>query len=116
MAEAQLEETLTVVLDATGAGSVVFQPRSSRVRWDVSSCSVTVTPNVLEPEANVYLGSRTGLNLGGTFAGSNDTCTMPDNTTVYPGQQITVVWTGGDVGAVARADLYGSLTNAWARS
>jgi hypothetical protein len=108
---AQLDETLTCVLDATGQGTVTFQPSSSRTVWSPTSCAVTVDPNVLEPVCNVYLGSVTGTNLGGTFAGSNDTCTFPGGMTVYPGQQITVQWTGGDVGAVARADLYGSLVN-----
>ena len=109
----QLDVTASTVLDANGNGHVVFQPSSNRVSWHAASCAVKVSSNTLEPTADAYLGSATGTHLAGTYTGSNDSTDL--NVDLWPGQQITVTWTGGDVGATASASLYGT-TSTWGSS
>jgi hypothetical protein len=107
----QLAEAFSTTLDAAGRGTVRLRPSSMRTTWLVQSVQVAATSNAAEPTANVFLGSETGQNLGGTYTGSNDTCSGM-NTQLYPGQYLTVLWTGGDPGAVATATAYGT-TSTW---
>lgn len=107
----QLAEAFTVKLDGSGNGNVRLRPRSVRTTWNVGSVQVQTSTNVAEPTCNVYLGGPTGQNLGGTYTGSNDTCSGL-NAQLYPGQYLTAVWSGGDAGATATATAYGT-TSTW---
>lgn len=101
----QLEAHASVTLDASGNGTVTLSPPNNRVVWNVSTVAVQGSSSVKIPNATVFLGST---NLGGTYAGTNDS----DNVSVmvYPGQQLTVKWVGGDAGASATAYAYGTFT------
>jgi hypothetical protein len=107
----QLAESFTTTLGAGGAGSVRVGPSSMRARWSVSSVQVTTSTNVSEPTASVYLGSSSGVALASTYTGSNDTASDL-NVDLWPGQYLTVQWTGGDAGATATASVYGE-TSTW---
>ncbi len=107
----QLTEAASVVLDASGNGSVRLRPANTRTTWKVASVQVTVSSNANEPTANVYMNTPTGADLGGTYTGSNDTCSGL-NVELYPGQALAVQWRGGDPGARATATVYGT-TATW---
>jgi hypothetical protein len=105
MAVYQLDEVANTTLDGDGNGQVTFSPRTSRQVWNVTNVAVAGSSVTSVPIAVVYLGST---NLGGTYSGTNDS----DNVTamVWPGQQLSVKWTGGDPGASASAYVYGTIS------
>ena len=109
----QLAEAVTTKLSGSGAGTVVLRPGNTRTVWRVQSVQVNTGTNTAEPTATVYLGTATGQALGSTYTGSGDTCSGLD-VTLYPGQQLTVSWTGGDAGTTATATAYGS-TSTWGK-
>lgn len=62
-----------------------------------------VTTNTNEPTARVYHGSASSATfISGSYTGSQDTDSAMDEV-LYPGEIVTVKWTGADVGAVATA-------------
>lgn len=100
----QLEASASTTLNASGNGSVTLSPPTSRVIWHVSTVAVGGSSTVNIPIAVVSLGST---NLGGTYSGTNDSDNV--DVLVWPGQHITVTWSGGDSGASATAYVYGTL-------
>jgi hypothetical protein len=105
----QLDALGSTTLDASGNGRVSLGPSSTRAIWNVTTVAVSGSSTVNIPTATVSLGS---LNLGGTYSGTSDSDNV--NVMVYPGQQITVVWTAGDAGAAASAYVYGTI-QIWGR-
>lgn len=104
----RLDSSASVILDGTGAGTVLLQNGKPFQTWEVLKVSVTVSTNVLEPIAKVFLGPVSAGNLlDGTETGHNDSSDI--NATLMPGEYLTVQWTGGDVGAVATASFYGNI-------
>jgi len=101
----QLEAHASCVLDGSGNGSVSLSPQNNRVVWNVTTVSVQGSSSNPMPTATAFLGSTA---LGGTYAGSNDSDDV--DVTVYPGQLLTVRWTGGTPGASATAYAYGTFT------
>lgn len=113
-----LNESVTVVLDGSGNGTAKispFGPRNGGIVWLPSQVAVSVSTNVKEAQANLYISlgiqSIDASNLiGQTATGSSgDTCAMP-NVPLRPGDWITVVWTGGDVGGRATMRISGSVS------
>jgi len=100
-----LSETATVVLNASGNGTIQMGPNRLGQTWKPSIVAVGTSTAVKVPIAEVFQGSTS---LGATFSGSNDSNTLTD-ITVYSGQKLKIVWTGGDVGAVATASLSGTI-------
>lgn len=94
-----------VVLDASGAGTVQLGPSSRLQNWHVTSASVQVSSNTLEPIALLYNSTR-GSKIGGTYTGSNDTTDL--DITIRNGF-IICDWTGGDAGATAFLYISGSI-------
>lgn len=106
MSSSPLTETYTVKLDGSGSGSVSFGPTRTRQRWTAPlTLAVTTSTATLVPTAVVTMGAQT---LGTSYTGSADSDDLP-NVTVYPGQRITVQWTGGDPGAIASATIIGTV-------
>jgi hypothetical protein len=98
----------TVKLSAAGAGTVTLAPTGLE-NWHVTRVAVTVTTNVLEPVARVYIGSvAPGNLLAGTYTGSLDS--SDEDQYVSPGQPLLCVWTGGDAGATATLSVFGEVT------
>jgi len=101
-----LRDSRSVVLDASGTGTVVFGP--SRDPWTIQRMSVRVSSNTNEPTANVYRGTvNPGSQISGTYSGSNDTDSQVSDNPLYPGEYYTCQWTGGDVGATATISFAG---------
>lgn len=105
----QLYDSVHATLDANGTATVIFGPGRPNTRWLVKGISVQASTTVLMPIANVYRGTvNPGTFITGTYDGGNDS----DNElseVLYPGQFLSVQWTGGDVGAQVTAAYRGDL-------
>lgn len=114
---ADLNESVSVVLDGSGNGTARLSPSGTRYsgyQWHPQMCYVSVSTRVLEARATTYVSygiqSATPSDaIGSTFTGSSgDTCTMSQR--VKPGDWVTTKWTGGDAGAIATMRLTGQVT------
>ena len=107
MTSRRLQDFRRVVLDASGRGQVSFGPQRSGTWWTIARVAVSVSTNTLEPTASIYRSVIEPSRLiSSTFTGSRD---ADDglNEDVYPGDQLIVQWTGGDVGATATVSFSG---------
>lgn len=104
----QLNESGSVVLSASGGGTVKIGPGRPGTKWHVKVLAVSTSTAVAVPEARIYLGEPASGNLlGGTYTGSSDSTDL--DVWIYAGQKLSVVWTGGDSGARATVSVYGEL-------
>jgi hypothetical protein len=104
----RLDTSSAVTLNGSGNGSVTLQNGKPFQTLKVKKVSVSVTTDVLQPVAKVYLGSVSPGNLlDGTETGANDSSDI--DATLMPGEYLTVEWTGGDSGAIATASFYGDV-------
>jgi hypothetical protein len=86
------------VLDASGNGTASVGPMGAD--WVIRTTTVSTSTQVRKPQANTYRGGVSQANLvDGSSSGQGDT----SDTVVLlqPGEQLSCVWTGGDVGATA---------------
>lgn len=98
----------SVVLDASGNGTVSLQPNRLET-WHVTSTGVRVSSNNLEPTATTYVGAVADGNvLSSTFSGSRDS--SPEDQPLQPGQPLLCQWLGGDPGATATLTVLGTVT------
>jgi hypothetical protein len=81
------------------------------VSWQPSTIAVSVATNVAEAQCNLYLGIGPfpGSLLGATSTGSTGDST-DCSATVWPGQELIAVWTGGDPGSIATMSVFGTKT------
>jgi hypothetical protein len=100
-----LDQSAQVTLNASGAGTVMLGPTSSRITWNVTSASVRVSSNTREPTANLYYNTR-GSFIGGTYTGSNDST---DLDLLVRNGRIVCDWAGGDAGAIATLTVHGQV-------
>lgn len=101
----QLNEHASVTLNAAGTGQTSMTPNRLET-WHLTRQAVSVTSNVKEPIAQVYVGSVSPANLlAGTYTGSLDS--SDEDQTILPGTPLICVWTGGDAGAVATHSIFG---------
>lgn len=93
----------STVLDSSGIGSVTLQAKGQKLQ--IISTRVKCSSAVKEAVARIYRGTQ-GYEVEGSLAGS----TGDTSDTVFylnDGDVLTVVWTGGDVGATATAIFSG---------
>lgn len=103
----QLDESASVVLSASGAGSLTIGPTTPRTRWKITNAAVSGTSSA-DTTANLYLGPASPANLiGGTYSGNQDSIGI--DLELFPGQILTAVWTGGTAGARQTLSIYGSF-------
>jgi hypothetical protein len=110
-AQLTLNTSASVVLDANGDGTASCGPQLPGTSWQPTSIAVSVSTNASEAQCNIYLGlsAEAGSLLGATSTGStgdSDDCSQ----TVWPGQLLIAVWTGGDPRAVATMSVFGTKT------
>jgi hypothetical protein len=122
-----LSENASVKLNGSGNGTARISPgmpgapgsgvgagRNSGLVWNLQGVAVSVATSVAQAGAACYISygiqafSADDLQ-GVTVAGSTgDTCTV--TATLRPGDWVTVVWTGGDAGAIATMRVFGTVT------
>lgn len=100
------------VLDSSGNGTASTGPAGTRESWQPATAAVSVSTNVKEATARIYTGAQVfqGTFTDGTTWGSTGDSTSNFTGTVYPGQQVWAVWTGGDPGATATLVVSGTRT------
>jgi hypothetical protein len=100
--------SVQVTLSASGAGTATFQATGQNIT--IQNLAVKCSTATLEATANVYKNQIGDIyRIGGTFSGSsgdNNTDPIP----LMDGERIYVVWTGGDVGAIASVTVSGIAT------
>jgi hypothetical protein len=98
-------------LDVNGNGQAQCGPGLPGVSWQPSSIAVSVSTNVSEAQCSVYLGIGP---YPGSLVGATQTGSTGDSTdcsaTVWPGQELIAVWTGGDPGSIATMSVFGTKT------
>ena len=109
MSGVRLVDSARVTLDGSGTGTVRFGPTRPGERWHVTSVSVSVSTNTSTPVAKVYRGNvGPGTFISGTYDGALDTDPQL-NEQLWPGEYLSVQWTGGDSGATATATYRGTI-------
>lgn len=106
-----LSVSARVTLNGSGNGSVSLGPLVPGVSWQPVSVAVRVNPtsNTVVSEFFLYNGIAVDSNfLGGSYTGDNNSAGLA--ITLWPGQILTGVWTGGNPGATATMTLYGTQT------
>lgn len=112
-----LNTSASVTLDGNGDGTAAIGPGLPGVSWQPATIAVQVglAPGedeiISEAQCNVYLGIApvAGSLLGATSTGSTGDST-DCSATVWPGQELIAVWSGGDPGAVATMSIFGTKT------
>ena len=105
--ERRLRDSRNVTLNGSGVGSVTFGPQRPNTRYVINTVSVIGPTMTSLAEARVYFGTAEQSNfISGTFVGNNDTDSAIDEE-LYPGEFLTVKWTGGDSGAQVTATFRG---------
>lgn len=109
--ETQLDAIGTVVLDASGNGTVVLRPGNAHESWTITSTVVRTVTAVKNPVCQTFVGSSGvvgGQAVDTTYTGNNDS--SDTKIEVNEGSFLTVVWTGGDVGTQASVSVRGTRT------
>lgn len=104
-----LNESASVVLDATGAGSARLGPGAAGVVWQVSLVSVFCSVSNPMPIGVLYLGSPAPSNIkDGTYSAALNSTTYTVPVELHAGQYFTMVWTGGQPGATGTVTAQGT--------
>lgn len=106
----QLDVSGSVVLDASGNGSVSLAPESFRT-WTVTTINVATSQAPTEvpvPQVRVHLGGIGGQRVAQSWMGNQSTAT--GSLMVQPSQPLVVEWLNGVPGSTATAWLYGTMT------
>jgi len=103
--ELQLLRTLSITLDATGAGqSVPTGPEQSWERWEVANISTVCNSN----NSTTFYIQRQGPGrlTEGTYAGNLDSTDTPYK--LSPGERLVFSYINGDPGAIGIVTITGS--------
>ena len=102
----QFNDQGSVTLDGSGNGTVRLAPVGTD--WYVDRITVKCSSRVLESICRVYQGQiQDAYFVVGTLSGSTGDTTTSDNLLVTDGTALWVVWSGGDVGAIASVNIFG---------
>jgi hypothetical protein len=98
---------------AQGASGGVGASRYSGLTWDVTGIAVSVSTNINEAKASCYVSYGILSQSPADFQGQTDQGSTGDTNsvalTLRPGDWITVIWTGGDVGSIATMRILGQV-------
>jgi hypothetical protein len=112
MTNVLLNESGTVVLNASGNGTVKLGPLSARSVWHPEIVHVSANVNAVnESQCRIYSGDLPIASnyRDGTVSGSaGDSSDRVNSSIVKCGQYIYAVWTAGDAGAVATLNVTGT--------
>lgn len=112
MATANLNESVSVTLDADGNGTASVGPLSALESWHPQNVHVSVSTDDNEAVCKIYVGDNAGTDRtfrDGTFSGSSgDSSDRVNADTVQVGHKVWAVWTGGDAGAIATLNVTGT--------
>jgi hypothetical protein len=104
-----LDATGSVVLSASGYGTVTLTPPSFRT-WRVSGINVRTSQTTTQtpvPQCTVYRGSLGGEVVAQTWMGNR--ATAVGDLWVQPSQPLVIEWTGGIASTTATVWLNGTI-------
>lgn len=105
MAVTRITKAARAFVAADGKAQVQIFPNGGT--WVITNEAVSVSTQVLQPIAKLYLGQISDSNfIGGSYSGANDS--NADQIVMQQGTGLFCVWTGADVGAVATLTLTGT--------
>jgi hypothetical protein len=106
-----LSTSASCILDGDGNGTAAAGPGLPGVSWQPSNIAVSASTNISEAQCYLYLGI---LPIPASLQAATATGSTGDSTgfsaTVWPGQQLIAVWSGGDPGATATMAITGTQT------
>lgn len=111
MGSITLNVSASTTLNGSGNGTVSLGPAIPGVTWYPATAAVIVNPvsGSVVSQFFLYQGPAGSTNfLGGTYTGDNNSTDV--SVTLYTGQILTGVWTGGNPGATATLSLSGTQT------
>jgi hypothetical protein len=105
--------TASVTLDSNGNGTVSLGPSVPGEVWLPDSCSISATgsiPVTGTPVLFLYAGEgvSAGSFVDSTYNVTGASSSMISGKTLYPGQQVFAVWSGGPPGQVATLVVKGT--------
>lgn len=110
MTTLQLLKSASVVLDGTGAGTVVLGPERGMERWSVTRMNVQCT-SATPTKCNIYRNIvSTATQLFGTNSGNQDVASGDPPLDIPASGRIVVAWNSGTAGGVATVVVEGTLT------
>lgn len=107
----QLNTGVSITLNASGAGAAYIGPAFPGVVWTVNQVSCVTSTNVTgTTQFEFYFPAVAPIYFqGGSYSGNQDTDTGL-SMTIFTGQQLIGVWSGGDSGATATMSILGTMT------
>lgn len=107
-----LTRQASITLNGSGAGTAQLGPAMPGESWQPAQASVVCSAAVSTGtcQAQIYMGpaASQAYYVDGTFSGdTGDTTDAVSGRTLYPGQYIFAVWTGGQPGATATLTVSG---------
>jgi hypothetical protein len=111
MPTARLDEVRQVTLSGTGAGTVEIQVPWGET-WTLTGLSVSTSSTATPfPTCIIYRGSPSPANIiASTYSGQQDTAVGGE--TLFAGETLTAVWTGGVAAAIATLHVMGTSEGA----
>lgn len=97
-------------MNASGNATISLGPTRSRDSWKIDRISVTCTTNTLEATCEIYVGIGVAQStfVDSTFTGSSGDTSDAVGKVIRAGENIFAVFTGGDIGATATVNVYGT--------
>ena len=109
--QSPLNESASVVLDASGNGTLRMKPYGGSLTWLPTIVSVKASSSVSEAECRVYIGPAAvdAWYVDGTLSGSSGDASdrVTGRQVDTHGSALWAVWQGGDAGAVATMTVAG---------
>lgn len=104
-----LNENTQIALNGSGNAILRMGPSNAYQRWDISSVSVNASVTSPNPSVNVYNSNNPSAQfLAGTYNGAQNSANI--RVTLFSGQQICAVFTGGQPGAIVTLAVSGTVT------
>ena len=106
----------SVTLNASGAGTVQLGPQAAET-WQLASAGVTVPSASLSspPTIIIYAGSSPtpGYFVDGSYNGQLNNTGKVSGITIFPGQAVFAVFSGGTPGNIATLSVFGTRTRGY---
>ena len=103
-----LTENIQAKLNANGSAILRLGPSNAYQVWQISSVAINCDVSSPNPVVSVYNSNNPSSQfLGGTYNGAQNSANI--NATLYTGQQICAVFTGGQVGATVTLAVQGTV-------
>lgn len=106
-----LTETGNTTLDGSGNGTASIGPTGSNEVWTASNVSVICSSNTAEATCKLYVGPAATAPYFVDITVDGSTGDATDAAAPIPipkGWKVWAVWTGGDSGATATVNAYGT--------